>query len=316
MNKREKILEFTEDIVRKFKNLGINVDPNSVRKRLELLILEFKVPENEAYRTVINYLTKEYDISKEKLLLKESPLVKIEDITMPDTWISLKAKVVQLWDPTSPNVSQVGLIGDETGIIKFVIWSKAKKRDVEEGKCYLFKNVVTDSFGGRLQINVNRNSEIIEIDEDIELPKKDISAIGALVAIQQGSGLIQRCSICKRAMSSGVCPIHGPIKTYDDLRVKGVIDDGENVYEIILNEENIKKLIGMDINTAKKIAEENLDRNAVLAELKNKLLGRYLEIKGTKSGRYLLVKDVRFLDIDLGDKVEKLIKEIDTLSGV
>jgi len=307
MSRKEKILEFTEDIVSKFDRLGIKVDPNSVRRRLEMLIFDFKVPENEAYRTVINYLIKEHDVSRERLVLRESPIVKIEDIVRPDVWVSVKAKVLQLWDPTSPNVSQVGLIGDETGIIKFVVWSKAEKKDVEEGKCYLFKNVVTDSFGGRLQINVNRNSEIIEIDENIKPPEMDVKAVGALVAIQQNSGLIQRCKICKRATSKGMCPIHGKTETYDDLRIKGVIDDGENIYEIILNEDNIKNLVGIDLEMARKIAEDNLDRNSVLVELKSKLLGRYLEIYGTKGGRYLLVKDVKFLE---KSEIEKKVNEL------
>ncbi|HIP66882.1 MAG TPA: replication protein A, partial [Candidatus Nanopusillus sp.] len=232
------------------------------------------------------------------------------EITKPGQWVSLKAKVVQLWDSSSPNVSQVGLIGDETGIIKFVIWAKSGKGEVEEGKSYLFRNVVTDSFQGRMQVNINRYSEIIELDEDIKLPPREIEVVGALVAIQQNSGLIQRCTICKRVMTKGICPIHGKVEGYDDLRVKGVLDDGENFYEIILNEENIKALTGIDLEKAKKIASERLDKNAVLSELKNKLLGRYLKVRGTKGGRYLIVNEVEFIEGIDKSAIDKLIKEV------
>ncbi len=161
-----------------------------------------------------------------------------------------------------------------------------------------------------MQINVNRNSEIIEIDEDIQLPPREIEVVGALVAIQQNSGLIQRCKLCRRVMTKGICPIHGKVEGYDDLRIKGVLDDGENFYEIILNEENIKALTGIDLEKAKQIVAERLDRNAVLSELKSKLLGRYLKVRGTKGGRYLIVSDVEFLKgIDKAE-VEKLIEEV------
>lgn len=310
MNKvDERISQLTNQIVERFRKSGFDVDAKEISKRLKLLILEFKVPESEAIRTVTNYLMKELDISREQLA-RDSPLVKIEEITKPNQWISLKAKVIQLWDASSPNVSQVGLIGDETGIIKFVIWAKSGKREVEEGKSYLFKNVVSDSFGGRMQINVNRNSDIVEIDEDIQLPPRELEVVGALIAIQQNSGLIQRCKECNRPMTKGICPTHGKTAGYDDLRIKGVIDDGENFYEIILNEENIKQLTGIGLEEAKKIAEENLDRNAVLSELKNKLLGKYFRIVGTRGERYLIVKEVEFLKGNLKERVDELLSII------
>ena len=307
--KEEKVKQLTEQIVELFRRHGYEVDDKEVSKRLTLLLYEFKIPEDEAIRTIKNWLIKELDIPREQIIM-ESPLVKIAEITKPGQWVSLKAKVVQLWDSSSPNVSQVGLIGDETGIIKFVIWAKSGKGEVEEGKSYLFRNVVTDSFQGRMQVNINRYSEIIELDEDIKLPPREIEVVGALVAIQQNSGLIQRCTICKRAMTKGICPIHGKVEGYDDLRVKGVLDDGENFYEIILNEENIKALTGIDLEKAKKIASERLDKNAVLSELKNKLLGRYLKVKGTKGGRYLIVNEVEFIEGIDKSAIDKLIKEV------
>ncbi|RLI75060.1 replication protein A [Archaeoglobales archaeon] len=306
----KRIEELTQQTVQRFKKSGYDVDPKEISKRLKLLMLEFKVPENEAVRTITNYLIKELDIPRESLAV-ESEFVKIGDIRRPNQWVSLKAKVVQLWDSNSPNISQVGLIGDETGIIKFVVWTKAGKKEVEENKNYLFKNIVTDSFAGRMQVNVNRNSEIIEIDEEISLPPREIEVVGALISIQQNSGLIRRCKVCNRVMTKGLCPIHGKTEGYDDLRVKGVIDDGENIYEVILNEENIKDLTGIGLEEAKNIAEEFLDRTAVLSELKKQLLGRYFKLVGNRGERYLLVKNIEFLRADLKKEVEELIKALE-----
>jgi len=309
MNKEDRIDFLTRKVLSKFE--GYEISSKDVADRLKLLIYEFKVPEDEALRTVVNYLAKELDLAP--TVYGDSPFRKISEINRDGEWVSLKVKVVQLWDANSPNVSQVGLIGDETGIIKFVIWEKSKKGEVEEGKSYIFKNVVTDSFRGRMQVNVNRNSDIIEIDEEISLPPREIEIEGALIAIQQNSGLIQRCKTCNRVLKKGVCIVHGKTEGYDDLRVKGVVDDGESYYEIILNEENLKKLTGIDLATAKKIAEENLDRNSVLEELKNKLLGNYFVLRGSRGNRYFIVNDIDYLEKDVVESAKRVLEEIESL---
>lgn len=306
MNLEARIEKLAEQIYEKFK--AYNVDKKEILKRLKLLIIEFKVPESEAIRTITNYLIKEFEIPRERVT--EAEHVKISDINEAGRWVSLKAKVVRLWDSTSPSISQVGLIGDETGILKFVVWTKSQKPEVEEGKSYLFKNVVTDTFGGRRQVNVTKNSEIIEIEEDIQLPPREIEVVGALIAIQQNSGLIQRCEECGRVMKSGLCPVHGKTDWKEDLRVKGVLDDGESVYEVILNEENIRSLTGIDIQKARKIAEENLDRSAVLSELKKLLLGKYVKVYGVRGDRYLLVRNVEFYRPDVASEVQELLNAV------
>jgi replication factor A1 len=301
-----KIEKLADQIFERFRDYGVS--KTEILKRLKLLILEFKVDEGEALRTVVNYLAKEYEVPKDEIVeAGESQLVKISEISGPNRWISLKAKVVQLWEPNSPSISQTGLIGDETGVMRFTVWAKAGKPELEEGKSYLFKNVVTDTFGGRKWIKVTRNSEIIEIDEDIQLPPREIEIVGAMVAIQQNSGLIQRCVECGRVVKKGVCSVHGKVEWRDDLRVKGVLDDGENTYEIILNEENIKSLTGMDIEKAKKMAEESLDRGVVLSELKRRLIGKYLRVSGVRGERYLIVRSVEFYEPDVKGEVETLL---------
>jgi replication factor A1 len=164
-----------------------------------------------------------------------------------------------------------------------------------------------------MQINVNRNSDIIELDEDVNLPPREIELIGALVAIQQNSGFIQRCSLCNRVLKKGVCAVHGKVEGYDDLRIKGVVDDGANCYEVILNQENIKTLTGIGIEEARRIASEKLDREFVLAELKKRLLGYYFKIYGSKGSRYFLVKDIEFLSADIVGEAERILSEIDEL---
>jgi len=69
---------------------------------------------------------------------------KIDDIQKSGDWIDLKAKVVRLWNPNSNPISQIGLLGDETGQIKFISWKKSNLPELKEGKSYQIKKIVTD----------------------------------------------------------------------------------------------------------------------------------------------------------------------------
>ncbi len=307
----KRVETLTNEIYEKYRSYG--VDRKEIFEKMKKLILEFKVPENEAVKTMENYIRREYVPRDEGV-----QFTKIGDIRESGKWVSVKAKVVQLWEPGSPSIAQTGLIGDDTGVIRFLIWAKANKPSVEEGKSYAFKNVVVDEYAGNIRLNVTRYSEIEEIDEDIEVVpvsqvKEDVEVVGALVAIQQNSGLIQRCSVegCGRVVKSGVCPIHGKTEWYDDLRIKGVLDDGERTYEVIIDEEGVRSLTGIDLERAKKIAEENLDRGAVLAELKRKLLGKYLRVTGRMTPRYLVASSVELYRPDVGEEIEKLLAELE-----
>jgi replication factor A1 len=308
--KEDRIKILTERVLSRFEDYDIN--PKEVSKRLSLLINEFKVPEEEAVRTVTNYIIKELDISPSETF-GESPIKSISELSRSGEWVTLKVKVFQLWDADSPNVSQVGLIGDPTGIIKFVTWAKSRKPEVEEGRSYIFRNVVTDSYGGRIQVNINRNSEIIEIDEDISLPPREIEVVGALVAIQQNSGFIQRCKTCNRVIKKGICAVHGKTESYDDLRIKGVLDDGMNFYEVILNEENLKSLTGIGVEEAREIVKESLDRESVLEELKKRLLGYYFRVRGSRGNRYFIVREIEAIDGKAVEFADSVLKEIESL---
>ena len=92
MDEQELVTRLTNQILSKFRKAGYEIKPKEVSERLRLLLLEFKVPESEAVRTIENYLMKELEISREHLKA-EAPLVKIVDITEPGEWVSLKVRL-------------------------------------------------------------------------------------------------------------------------------------------------------------------------------------------------------------------------------
>lgn len=301
----DKISTIVNEIYEQFKEYGVK--KQDIERRLKLLLFEFKVPEDEAKRTIVNGLRKEFDISRDSL---RYPITKISELE-PGKWVSVKAKVLQLWNPTSPSIAQWGVIGDETGTARFVIWVKSGKSRVEEEKCYLFEKVIVDEFGGTKSIKVTSFSEIKEIDEEIEVSEGgEIEVIGALVSISQNSGLVQICKNCERITKAGICKEHGKVEVSEVLRLRGVIDDGERTYDVEFGEDVIKSLTGIDLAMARKIAFENLDRGIVLLELKRKLLGRYLRISGEIRISTINVKSAEFLKLKVSKEVEKLLTEV------
>jgi replication factor A1 len=297
--------EILEEIFERFKAYGVT--KKEIENRLRLLLFEFKVPEEDARRTIINGLRKNYNIARADL---KPPLTKISEIE-PNKWVNLKAKVIQIWEPNSPAIAQSGLIGDETGTARFVVWAKANKRKLDEGKCYLFEKVVIDEFMGLKSVKVTSASDVREIDEEIEVKEEggEVEVIGALVSIQQNSGLLQVCKLCGRVVKAGVCVEHGKVETNEILRVKGILDDGERTYDLILGEEVVKSLTGIGLKEARRLAEEHLDRGIVLLELKRKLLGNYLRVIGELRFRTLTARSAEFFRPNIIQEVQKVLEE-------
>ncbi len=235
--------------------------------------------------------------------------MKISDIVEPERWINLKAKVVQLWDPTSDAISQIGLVGDDTGVIKFVKWVKSDLPDMVEGQSYLFKNVVTDVFQDRFSVKLNRTSEISELEEEIEVSPQIAQFSGAMIDIQKGSGLIKRCPVCRRALAKGVCGEHGRVEGTYDLRIKAVMDDGNQVQEALINRETTERLMEITLDEAKQMAMEALDHEIVMGRIEERLMGRYYKVTGPQIERYILVETVDPLLPVTDDEVAELMRE-------
>jgi len=262
------------------------------KDRLKILLEEFKVPEEEAVRTVINYIVKEKKVPEDAVVFVQAPVIKVSSLR-PGEWASLKVKLVKLWDSKSEAVAQSGLAGDETGIVKFIIWSDGPEFELKEGGNYLFENIFVQEYNGKLEVSVTKRSRIKEIDEEIQLLRREIA--GAIVAIHKGSGLVQRCPECK-AVIKGICPTHGKVDAVDDLRVKAVVDDGANTYSVVMGEEVVRALTGIGLKEAREIAAKVLDRDAVRSELVRRLFGRYVKIsvKGGGEGRYYVAEAAEF----------------------
>jgi len=288
----------------------LDLTVEDVEERLDTLVNEYKVPTDEARRSVVNTYLDEAGMDRDQLGGGGgNEQVQAADVDAPEEWVDIRAKVVELWDPRADAVAQVGLLGDETGTIKFTKWSKSDLPELEEGKSYSLRNVVTDEYQGRFSVKLNRTTTIEELDEDIEVGDDSVEVEGALVDIQSGSGLIKRCpeEDCTRVLQNGRCSEHGEVEGEFDLRIKGVLDDGEDVTEVIFDEAATEELTGITLEEAKEMAMDALDTTVVADEMRADILGRYYTVTGPTFGRYVLADEQERLTGSV-DADELLIK--------
>jgi len=276
----------------------LDIDVEDVEGRLETLVEEYKVPTEEARRSVVNHYLEESGLEREELGAGGNETVNAADIDEADQWIDLTAKVVELWEPRSDSVAQVGLLGDETGRIKFTKWATSDLPELAGGEVYRLQNLVTDEYEGRYSVKLNRTTTIEQLEEDIEVGDEEVTVEGALVDIQSGSGLIKRCpeAECTRVLQNGRCSEHGEVEGEFDLRIKGVIDDGTEVNEVLFDKEGTEDLTGISLEEAKDMAMDALDTSVVADEMREEVLGGYYRVSGPRFNRYVLANDVEKLE--------------------
>jgi ssDNA-binding replication factor A large subunit len=290
----------------------LDLDVADVTERLETLVNDYSVPLSEARRSVTNTYLDEADLDRDDIDSAGgggNEHVQVATVDAPEEWVDVTAKVVDLWDADSDAVAQVGLLGDESGTIKFTKWSKSDLPTLEEGQVYNLRNVVTDEYQGRFSVKLNRTTVVEAVDRDIEVGDDSLEVEGALVDIQSGSGLIKRCpeEDCTRVLQNGRCSEHGEGEGEFDLRIKGVLDDGEEVHEVIFDQEATESLTGITLEEAQEMAMDALDTTVVADEMRSSILGEYYRVEGPTLGRYVLADDCETLT-DPVDAEAALIK--------
>jgi replication factor A1 len=274
---------------------ALDVSVDDVEDRLDTLVNEYRVPIEEARRSVVNTYLDEAGMDRDQIggSGDGNEAVQAADVDAPEEWVDMTAKVVDLWEPRSDAIAQVGLLGDESGTIKFTKWAKSDLSELEEGAVYRLGNLVTDEYEGRFSVKLNSTTTITEVDEELEVGDDHTTVEGALVDIQSGSGLIKRCpeEDCTRVLQNGRCSEHGEVEGEFDLRIKGVLDDGEAVHEVIFDQEATEELTGIALEEAKEMAMDALDTEVVADEMSEKILGYYYRVTGPTLGRYVLVNE-------------------------
>ena len=281
-------------IVERFSELGHEIDVNEVASRIDVLTNQFKVPVDDAESSVISYFLRQNGVERGDYYEGSggNRNVNVADIQIEDgIWYNLRVKFTDLWEPRSEHIDQTGLVGDDTGKIKFVIWKNAGLGGMELGKSYTIDNVVTNVYNGNVSVTMNKTSVITEIDDDIEVGNATSEYTGVMVNIVNGSGLIKRCPECNRALRSGTCSEHGNVAGTNDLRIMATLDNGESTQDVLFGCEMSEDVWGHTLDEAVEMAVESLDASVVVEDMVSNLVGRYYTISGGMMDNTMFVKE-------------------------
>jgi replication factor A1 len=216
---------------------------------------------------------------------------------------NLQAKVVKLFEPKSDKVAQAGIIGDATGTIRFVIWkSTAPKKQLKDGQVYDFPFAACNMFNNTLSVSLIAD-ESKESKTEIDVKTTNMTFLGNLVTVQEGSGVVKRCTVegCGRVLNRmNYCTIHEIQKDFKyDMRVKGVIDTGYEAKFIHVPLKQTEELIGLTLEQAIKQSEHNpLGVESVYMDIKNKIVGKYYIIEGNEMNDRILVSSIKLATVD------------------
>jgi replication factor A1 len=218
---------------------------------------------------------------------------------------SVRVKVVQEWEAAHERMLQSGILGDESGTVKFVIWKDAGKEKLIVGSVYTIFHALVEEFNGRISLNLT-TATYMQDEGDIAVSGGDTVVRGTIVHIAPGSGLIKRCPVdgCNRALSrQNYCPVHEiqPKFVYD-LRIKGWLDDGKKTYNMLLQRDVVESLTGMNLDAAKELAENNpLGMDEVFLRMRDAVLGRYVVCRGREIDNRLLVRACERMKMETGE---------------
>ncbi|WP_137291556.1 Single-stranded DNA binding protein [Natronorubrum halophilum] len=187
-----------------------------------------------------------------------------------------------------------GVLGDESGRLPFTNWDPAP--EIEEGGTVRIENAYVQEFRGVPEVNVSEFSTVTSLEREIDVGADattmtlgeavatggiyDLEVVGNLIAVRDGSGLIQRCPECYRVIQKGQCRTHGDVDGIDDLRVKAILDDGTGSVTVVLDDELTEEVYDGTLEDALEQAREAMDQEVVADTIREHVVGREYRVRG------------------------------------
>ncbi|MEF8801055.1 MAG: Single-stranded DNA binding protein [Halolamina sp.] len=221
-----------------------------------------------------------------------------------------------------------GVIGDETARLPFTDWDPHP--EIEAGASVRLEDVYVREYRGAPSVNISAFSTVEELDREIvvtdDAPSMsigeavaggglfDVELTGSVIEVRDGSGLIERCPECNRAIQNGECRSHGSVDGEDDLRTKAILDDGTGTCTVILDREITEEIYGGDLDDAREAAREAMDRDVVADAIAAELEGGEYGARGSLSvdeyGANLNADEFAPTDVDPGERAHELLAEL------
>ena len=222
-----------------------------------------------------------------------------------------------------------GVLADETARLPFTDWEP--REEIREGNPVRIENAFVREFRGVPSVNVSEFSTVQTLDEPVEIAESaqrrsireavdlgglfDVELVGNVVAIRDGSGLIERCPQCDRIIQNDQCRSHGEVDGVDDLRTKAILDDGTGTVTVILDDDLTERVYGGDLDDARDHARDAMDREVVADAIRERVVGREFRVRGSLTvddfGANLEASEFEEHDRDPAERARRLLAEVD-----
>ncbi|WP_435076681.1 Single-stranded DNA binding protein [Halococcus sp. AFM35] len=239
----------------------------------------------------------------------------------------VEAKVIDGRDGETEILS--GVFADDTGRLPFTDWDPHD--EIADGNSIRIVNAYVREFRGVPSVNVAEFSSVEPLDRDVESSENaprmsireavdsegmfDVEITGNLLAVRDGSGLIQRCPDCGRVIQRGECRAHGDVDGEDDLRVKAIIDDGTASLTAVLDADLTSEIYGGDVEDAREAARDAMDQEVVAESIREAIVGHEFRVRGTLSvddyGANLEATEFETRDDEPAERARALLAEAD-----
>ncbi|MCK4718330.1 MAG: hypothetical protein KAT70_06645 [Thermoplasmata archaeon] len=315
---------------------------------------EFPFEKGEVVR-VKNAYVKEWQGQNQINMGARTVLEKAEDDTIPSVFnrAPIEAKIGDLKDGMRNVTAQFriievgarevtvgdamktvfsGIAGDDTGMVHFSAWYDF---GLVEGGVYSVTGSYVRAWRGTPRLTFDEKGTCEKQADDALPPAEDIQDAkgmsiaqliehggavgirirGVLIDIKKGSGLVLRCPECNRVTQKGMCMVHGKVKGTNDLRIKGVLDDGTGAVTVILGRELTEKLSERKMDEFITEAQDAMTNEVVRDYLISKLLARPLEVRGNAAkddfGVMVIAEDASPPMIDLVKGARDMLQSIE-----
>ncbi|MCH1540036.1 MAG: hypothetical protein L7S56_01185 [Candidatus Poseidonia sp.] len=128
-----------------------------------------------------------------------------------------------------------------------------------------------------------------------------LETTGFIISVREDSGLIRRCTECRRVLRDGACADHGANEGNEDVRLRLVVDDDGASAAVLVNKEATLKVLGLSLEQMHSAIEEHGDLGFV-QQVRESLLGRRIKASGRSivddQGAMLLADGLEIIERD------------------
>ena len=142
--------------------------------------------------------------------------------------------------------------------------------------------------------------------------RRGISTSGTIVAINSGSGIIERCPECRRMLRDGTCSEHGAQRGEEDLRLRFVLDNGVSNANLFLGKGPAEDFLGMEMEEIKSEIS-SIGKEVFVSNLRRRVLARKMSVHGRcavdEQGAMLFADRVALLEPRPVEEAEKVMEK-------